>query len=91
MQGPRGVAVHFGILTGTHLYPEVCDVGHGWFPRICHHDGQVVVGLVQILKKAYQGVCICEDKEAPGEVRLLPQETGLVAEHTIKIDRQACV
>lgn len=63
MQGPRCVAVHFGILAGTHLYPEVCDVRHGWLPWICHHDGQVVVGFVQILKKAYQGMCIYEEEE----------------------------
>lgn len=32
VQGPRRVAVHFGILAGTHLYPEICDVRHGWLP-----------------------------------------------------------
>lgn len=58
VQGPRRVAVHFGVLAGAHLYPEVCDVRHGWFPWICHHDGQVVVGFVQVLKKADQGVRI---------------------------------
>lgn len=61
-QGPRGVAVHFGILAGTHLYPEICDVCHGRCPRVCHHDGQVVVGFVQVLQQAHQGVRVCESK-----------------------------
>lgn len=32
VQGPRRVAVHFGVLAGAYLYPEVCDVRHGRFP-----------------------------------------------------------
>lgn len=32
VEGPRSVAIHFGILARAHLHPEVCDIRHGRFP-----------------------------------------------------------
>ena len=72
------------------MHPELRDVRHGRSPRVCHHDGQVVVCLVQVLQEAHQGVRICKHRRGPSEESAGPLQTRVQLQQ-LKSQSRQCI